>query len=413
MQNPVPFAPILLTPQTPSMVLKQLPAIARSALNIAIGIEYGSLDVTMPDQRRFRVEGTLPGPHANLAIHEYSAIRRLLKSSDIGFAEAYLDDEWSSSNITDLLEFFVLNGDSVYKKINGSPFARAWLRLLHWLNRNTHSGSKRNISAHYDLGNSFYEKWLDPSMTYSSAYFGDGANNLSAAQTSKYRKLAQDIGLTESESVLEIGCGWGGFAEFAAREIGCPVTGLTISREQYDYARKRVHEAGLSDKVTIKFQDYRDETGRYDRIASIEMFEAVGEKYWSTFFERMSACLKPGGKAGLQIIAIQERMFKNYRSNTDFIQRYIFPGGMLPTPSIMKSLGESAGMPMTAETKFGKDYARTLSEWRTSFDENWDNIKPLGFDERFKKLWQYYMHYCEAGFLSGNIDVRQMVFTKP
>ena len=286
------------------------------------------------------------------------------------------------------------------------------MRLLHWLNRNTQSGSKRNISAHYDLGNSFYQKWLDPSMTYSSAYFGDGVNDLSAAQTSKYRKLALDTGITAADSVLEIGCGWGGFAEFAAKEIGCSVTGLTISKEQFDFAKKRILEAGLNERIDIKYQDYRDETGRYDRVTSIEMFEAVGEKYWPVFFGKMGECLKHGGTAGLQVITIQDDAFQAYRRQTDFIQRYIFPGGMLPTPSIMKSLGVHAGLPMRSETIFGRDYARTLSEWRVRFDQNWFAIKQLGFDERFRKLWDYYLYYCEAGFRSGHIDVRQMIFCK-
>lgn len=401
---------ILLSRETPSIALEHLPVIARSALKMAINIEFGSLKVILPGQHRFLIEGAQPGPNAEVTIHDYAAIRRLFWSSDIGFAEAYFDEMWSSPDVTDLMELFVINGENVYKNMSGSVMARTWMRLLHWMNRNTHSGSKRNISAHYDLGNRFYEQWLDPSMTYSSAYFGDGANDLESAQTHKYRKLATDSGIGENAHVLEIGCGWGGFAEFAAREIGCRVTALTISREQHDYARKRIFDAGLSDKVDIKFQDYRDESGRYDHIASIEMFEAVGEKYWPTFFSRMRSCLKDGGTAGLQTITIAEHMFETYRANPDFIQRYIFPGGMLPTGTIMRDLGQKSGMPLKAETGFGKDYALTLREWRRRFDEKWLQVKPLGFDERFQKLWRYYMHYCEAGFRSGQIDVRQMIF---
>lgn len=403
----------VLNRKTPTSDINQMPLIARSALKIASCIELGTLEVTMPGGRRFRIEGSHPGPNADVTIHDYAALRRLLRSSDIGFAEAFIDDQWSSTNVTDLLELFVVNGDHVFKRMEANVFARIWLRVRHWLNRNTHAGSKRNISAHYDLGNTFYEKWLDPSMTYSSAYFEDGIDDLKSAQANKYRKLAMETGITESGSVLEIGCGWGGFAEFAAREIGCSITGLTISREQHDYAKQRIFEAGLTEKVDIKFQDYRDETGRYDHVASIEMFEAVGEQYWPVFFNKLGNCLKEGGTAGIQTIAIQEHMFETYRSDTDFIQKYIFPGGMLPTPTIMKTLGENAGLPFRGETVFGKDYARTLSEWRASFEENWAIIKPLGFDERFRKLWQYYMHYCEAGFRSGNIDVRQMIFSKP
>jgi len=401
---------ILLSRETPSIALEHLPVIARSALKMAINIEYGTLKVILPGQHRFLIEGTKPGPKAEVTIHDYAAIRRLFWSSDIGFAEAYFDDMWSSPDVTDLMELFVINGENVYQNMSGSLLSRTWMRILHWMNRNTHSGSKRNISAHYDLGNRFYEQWLDPSMTYSSAYFGDGANDLESAQVHKYRKLAVDTGIGENAHVLEIGCGWGGFAEFAAREIGCHVTALTISREQHDYARKRIFDAGLNEKVEIKFQDYRDENGRYDHIASIEMFEAVGEKYWPTFFSRMRACLNEGGTAGLQTITIAERMFDTYRANPDFIQRYIFPGGMLPTGTIMREMGEKSGMPLKAETGFGKDYAQTLQEWRHRFDEKWLQVKPLGFDERFRKLWRYYMHYCEAGFRSGQIDVRQMIF---
>ena len=210
--------------------------------------------------------------------------------------------------------------------------------------------------------------------------------------------------------MLEIGCGWGGFAEFAAREVGCRVTGLTISREQLDYARERIHKAGLSEKVELKFQDYRDETGQYDRIASIEMFEAVGEKYWPTFFSKVKECLKPGGTAGLQIITIEEEGFKLYRRRPDFIQRYVFPGGMLPTPTILKNLGAEHGLSFLRERVFPQDYARTLAEWRGRFVQSWEKIVPLGFDERFRKLWEFYLHYCEAGFRAEYIDVRQVVY---
>ncbi|MEM1045012.1 MAG: cyclopropane-fatty-acyl-phospholipid synthase family protein [Pseudomonadota bacterium] len=405
-------SPILVRSDSGSRVFKGVPVAARAMLKIASSIEFGSLDITLPDNRTFRIEGFQPGPHGELHIHDYAAITRVLKASDVGFGEAFMAGEWSSPDVTLLLEVMVRNHHTIMRRARGNPIARLILRFRHWLNRNTPSGSKRNISAHYDLGNAFYEKWLDSSMTYSSAYFGGDSEDLTAAQTNKYRKLAEDVRIGAGDKVLEIGCGWGGFAEFAAREFGCSVTGLTISREQYDFARKRIHEAGLNDKVTIKFQDYRHETGQYDRIVSIEMFEAVGEKYWPVFFDKMRNCLKDDGIAGLQVIAIQDRMFEAYRTKPDFIQRYIFPGGMLPTPSIMRDLGEKVGMSLTDQTIFGLDYARTLSEWRERFDGNWPAIKPLGFDERFKKLWQFYLHYCEAGFRAGNIDVRHMIFAR-
>jgi cyclopropane-fatty-acyl-phospholipid synthase len=283
-------------------------------------------------------------------------------------------------------------------------------RVQHWLNRNTRKGSRKNISAHYDLGNAFYKEWLDPTMTYSSALFSTGAHDLESAQTAKYRTLALDLGIGPKDHVLEIGCGWGGFAEFAARDIGCRVTGLTISREQHDFAVARMAKAGLSDKVEIKLQDYRDETGKYDRIASIEMFEAVGEEYWPVFFGKVKDCLKAGGTAGMQIITINESAYPTYRKRPDFIQRYVFPGGMLPTPAILKSLGAEQGLSYLRERVFAQDYARTLAEWRKRFWGSWEKINPLGFDDRFKKLWEFYLHYCEAGFRAEYIDVRQVIY---
>jgi len=242
--------------------------------------------------------------------------------------------------------------------------------------------------------------------------FDAGSNDLASAQLRKYQSLAQQIELKRGERVLEIGCGWGGFSEFAAKNYDASVVGLTISREQHDYAKKRMFDAGLADKVEIRMQDYRDERGRYDRIASIEMLEAVGERYWPAYFAQLRDRLLPGGAAGIQTITIQERFFDNYKREIDFIRRYVFPGGMLPTPSTLKSLGEKFGVPLKAEKIFGEDYARTLSEWRGRFRDAWPQLTPLGFDERFRRLWEYYLAYCEAGFRSRNIDVRQMVFAR-
>jgi cyclopropane-fatty-acyl-phospholipid synthase len=277
---------------------------------------------------------------------------------------------------------------------------------------NSKRQARRNIHAHYDLGNAFYAAWLDPTMTYSAAIFDDGVNDLSAAQIRKYEALAKAIDLKPGQDLLEIGCGWGGFSEYVARTYGARVVALTISKEQFDYAQKRIADAGLSDKVTIKLQDYRDEKGLFDRIASIEMIEAVGEKYWPAYFAQLRDRLKPGGIAGIQGITIQESFFDSYRREIDFIRGYVFPGGMLPTPKIMKAMGEKFGIPLVGERIFGLDYARTLVEWRERFSAAWPSIKPMGFDERFRRLWHYYLAYCEAGFRSGNIDVRQMIFAK-
>src|SRR6201999_1927849 len=268
------------------------------------------------------------------------------------------------------------------------------------------------IYKHYDIGNAFYSSWHDPSMTYSSALFEEHTADLTAAQNNKYRRLAEAIELRPGQKLLEIGCGWGGFAEYAAK-VGAKVVGLTISKEQRDFAQARMQAAGLNEKVEIRFQDYRDERGHYDRIASIEMIEAVGEQFWPQYFSQLRDRLLPGGLIGIQAITIQDRFFQAYRQEVDFIQRYVFPGGMLPSPQVLKALGERFGVPVIRERIFGQDYAKTLATWRNNFRAAWPHLKPLGFDERFRRLWEYYLAYCEAGFLSGNIDVRQVVFAKP
>ena len=376
-------------------------------------LPLGSLCVQIPDGRTFRVGGTSPGPNAELVLHNWHLPHRAFSNATIGVAESYIDGDWTSPDITAFLELFLVNQDMGEKLAGGASwFMTAVQRLRHWLNENTLTNSKKNISAHYDLGNAFYSAWLDPSMTYSSALFAEGAHSLEAAQEAKYRALANRMGIKPSDHVLEIGCGWGGFSEFAAREIGCAVTGLTISRQQLDYASERIFKAGLADRVKLKFQDYRDEKGVYDHIASIEMFEAVGERFWPAYFGRLNASLKPGGTAGLQVITINEPNFKSYRQRPDFIQRYVFPGGMLPTPQHLTALGVSHGLGLKSEAVFGADYARTLKEWRARFNGAWGEIAGQGFDARFKRLWEFYLHYCEAGFRSGYIDVRQVVFAK-
>ena len=402
---------LLLTRDNLASVCKGLPAKAKMVLSAAIGLPRGSLLVTMPDGRRLRVTGKDSGPDAEIVLHNWKLPVRAFSGGTIGVAESYMDGDWSSPDVTSFLELFVVNTEVGENLAGGSNwFLTTVQRIRHWLNENTRTGSKRNISAHYDLGNAFYREWLDPTMTYSSALYESGANDLEGAQTAKYRALAKGMGAREGDTILEIGCGWGGFAEFAAREIGCKVTGLTISREQFDFATARIAKAGLNDKVEIKLQDYRDETGRYDRIASIEMFEAVGEKYWSTFFDKVRSCLKPGGTAGFQIITINEQAFPVYRKRPDFIQRYVFPGGMLPTPTILKTLGLEHGLAPLHERIFAQDYARTLAEWRERFRASWEKLVPMGFDERFKKLWEFYLHYCEAGFRAEYIDVRQVFY---
>ncbi len=395
--------------------LADLPRKAGFVLKSLAMIRFGSLEITIPGGKIIRYQAPEHGPHAVATLHNWGVVRRAVSSGSLGVAESYLDGEWDSPDVTSFLELFLLNayGAGTDHFFDRNPIINFFSKISHWLNRNTRSGSKRNISAHYDLGNAFYTQWLDPSMTYSSALFQDGANSLEEAQEAKYRALAKAIDIRPEHHVLEIGCGWGGFAEYVASKIGAKMTCLTISQEQFDFARARIEKAGLSDKVEIKFQDYRDETGTYDRIGSIEMFEAVGESYWPSYFSQLNACLKPGGRAGLQYISIKEEDFEGYRRAPDFIQKYIFPGGMLPTESIMTDMGIKNGLKQIASRPFGHDYAATLRAWRITFNEKWETIKPLGFDDRFRRMWNFYFHYCEAGFLVGSINVHQIVYKKP
>ncbi len=389
-----------------------LPIPTRLALQIASRIAVGELTVTLPDGQSMVFVGKTPGPKAALIVNDHRFATRILRDGDIGVAEGFLSGDWTSPDLPVFLELFCVNAEHTNAHLLAKPLFRALQNFQRWMRRNTKSGARRNIEAHYDLGNAFYEQWLDPSMTYSSALFEGATEDLEEAQLRKYRALADAAGMREGEHVLEIGCGWGGFAEFAAREVGARVTGLTISPAQLDYARERIFKAGLAERVTFKLQDYRDERGVFDRIASIEMFEAVGEKWWPAFFGQVRDRLRPGGAAGVQVITIQDRLFDAYRRETDFIQRYVFPGGMLPSPTALRAAATNAGLSVSGEKIFGLDYAATLSRWRDGFRAAWPTIQPLGFDERFRRIWEYYLAYCEAGFRSGNIDVRQVVFAR-
>jgi cyclopropane-fatty-acyl-phospholipid synthase len=399
---------VVLTAANVETVTRELPFHARYAMRVLARMKRGSLTIRLPGGQSFHFDAAEKGPDAELVLNNWRLARRAILGGPVGVAESYMDGDWTSPDVTSFLQLFLANEDLYMDVAVPTWFNNALEKINHWLNQNTRRGSRRNIAQHYDLGNAFYSQWLDETMTYSSAIYEAGENSLAAAQTAKYRNLARGIGVGCGDTVLEIGCGWGGFAEFAAKETGCRVTGLTISREQFDYARERMYREGLNEKVEIKFQDYRDETGIYDGIASIEMFEAVGEKYWPTYFGKVRDCLKAGGRAGLQIITIADQSYDFYRRHPDFIQRYIFPGGMLPSPAILSRLSGDAGLGQVSEHVFPKDYARTLAEWRDRFVSAWGEIRPLGFDERFRRMWEFYLHYCEAGFLSGNIDVRQI-----
>lgn len=368
-------------------------------------VKFGQIQLALPDGEILTFGRKSPDGPAVLKVHNMAFFNRTLRQGAMGFAESYMDGEWSSPDLAKLLILLNSNMTMLQQSIGKNRFTQWINRIIHILRPNTREGAKRNIHAHYDLGNEFYALWLDATMTYSSALFRDSQQTLRDAQNEKYRALAASTDIGPDDHVLEIGCGWGGFAEFAAREIGCKVTGITISNEQLAFAKNRIAMAGLQDKVDFKFCDYRDLTEKYDRIVSIEMFEAVGESYWPTYFDQVHACLKPGGKAGLQIITIAKERFDSYRKKTDFIQRYIFPGGMLPSPERLDGEFANADLKLVAREDFAADYARTLAEWRHRFLEVWPEVQALGFDARFRNMWEYYLAYCEAGFTTRSIDV--------
>lgn len=372
----------------------------------------GVLEVVTPEGKRVDIKGEHDGPRASLIVRNYGFAKRIFTGGDVGFAEGWMAGEWDTPDLSRLLEVLSRNYDRLKGLVEGNVLMRAAHRMLHALNRNSREGSKRNIHAHYDLGNEFYARWLDRTMTYSSACFERPGQDLAEAQEAKYRALARRIELSPDQSVLEIGCGWGGFAEFAAREVGARVTGITISQAQFDFARKRLFEAGLSEKADIRLVDYRDVEGQFDKVASIEMFEAVGEEYWPAYFGKIHDVLVPGGKAGLQIITIQDALYETYRKRTDFIQRYIFPGGALPSETRLQEETARAGLDWSSVSRFGQAYADTLSQWGERFTDAWDDIRTLGFDERFKRLWSFYLSYCEAGFRTGRTDVIHLVLDR-
>jgi cyclopropane-fatty-acyl-phospholipid synthase len=393
--------------------LRKAPAAFRTVLKIsAENWEFGQLTFVLPSGREVRVEGDKPGPDARLIVNDFRFLSRVLSAGDIGFGEGFMAGEWDTPDLSELLEAFTVNLDRLRTLLEGSLAYRVVNAMAHALRRNSRAGSKRNILAHYDLGNAFYSRWLDPSMTYSSARYERPGQPLGEAQRNKYASLARQIELGPDNHVLEIGCGWGGFAEFAAGEVGAKVTGITISPAQHEFARKRMFEAGLADRADIRLVDYRDVTGQFDRVASIEMFEAVGEEYWPTYFGKIRDVLAPGGRAGLQIITIRDELFEQYRKRADFIQKYVFPGGMLPSETRLKEETARAGLEWRDIVHFGQNYADTLAEWARRFESAWEDIRSLGFDERFRRLWRFYLGYCEAGFRTERTNVVQLSLGK-
>ena len=375
-------------------------------------LNKGRVDIFLPDGRQFRAEGPQPGHVAEVHIHNEDVFARTIRDGDMGFSEAYLDGWWTTPDLMGVMDFMHDDADHIYDGFPAQKLVRFYERLRFWMQRNSKSQARKNISYHYDLGNEFYGLWLDDTMTYSSAIFETGQESTEAAQTAKYASMVDQMGAKEGDHVLEIGCGWGGFAEYAAKERGIKVTGLTISQEQHDYAVARMAKAGLSDMVEIKMQDYRDEKGVYDGIASIEMFEAVGEQYWPTYFETVRERLKPGKNATLQIITVKDERWEGYRRGVDFIQKYIFPGGMLPSPTVLRQEVEKAGLNVSGSIEFGPSYGLTLRRWHETFNEKWDQVAALGFDDRFRRMWDFYLTSCAATFDSRNCDVTQITVTR-
>jgi len=369
-------------------------------------IEYGEITIKTPDKVIHKYTGKMPGPSVELDILEWSVFPEILGKSDIGLAETYMESHWNASSIENLIELSILNESALIDVFKGNWAKILFYRLKHEARENTKSGSKQNIVAHYDLGNPFYSLWLDRTMTYSSALFLNEEETLAEAQENKYQSMLDLIGAKPGDHILEVGCGWGGFMEYAAKK-GFKVTGITISNEQFSYATERMKKHKLEENCEVRLCDYRDLTGTYDHAVSIEMIEAVGEKYWNSYFKLFKKVLKPGGKFAVQAIVIQDEKFESYRKGTDFIQQYIFPGGMLLSPKVIDAHLQKAGFNKERSIAFGKDYARTLNHWREMFNNRSEDVRALGFDEKFMKLWNFYLSYCEGAFLAGRIDVLQ------
>jgi cyclopropane-fatty-acyl-phospholipid synthase len=383
----------------------RIPGPARLMIGLLERIAHGSLALTLPQGQTVVMGRGLP--RASLRLRNWKPFSAALRRGDVGFAESFVAGDWETDSLAAVLDVAVANRDLLETAVYGRWWGRLAHRIRHLLNRNSRAGSRRNIHAHYDLGNDFYRLWLDPSMTYSSALFrGDEECTLQQAQQAKYRRILDELALPAGASVLEIGCGWGGFAELAAVD-GLRVKGLTLSTEQLAFARERIARAGMADRAEFALQDYRDERGRYDGIASIEMFEAVGEAYWPAYFDSVRRALAPQGRAVIQTITIDDALFERYRRGTDFIQQYVFPGGMLASPSVFEAHARRAGLRVVRRLAFGQDYARTLALWRQAVVSRTAEVRALGFDRRFERIWEFYLAYCEAAFRHGNTDVYQ------
>ncbi len=390
------------------------PAAARSVFHLLRRMRHGSLVLQLPDGGTAHFGTARDGePRAAMRLRNWKVCSAALRSGDIGLAESFIAGDWSSPDLTALLTLFVANREHFERVVYGTWWGSLLYRAKHLLNRNSRQGSRKNIHAHYDLGNEFYRLWLDETMSYSSAWFeGNRSGDLAHAQRAKVRRALAECGVQPGQRVLEIGCGWGGLAECAARDFGAHVTAVTLSGEQLAYAQQRLRDAGLADRATLRLQDYRelgvgDAEGPFDAIVSIEMFEAVGREYWGGYFETLKCSLKAGGKACIQSITIRDDLFGRYVKSTDFIQQYIFPGGLLPSPAAFREAAAKAGLEVVSELDFGLDYAETLHRWRERFLSVEGPVRRLGFDSRFMRIWEFYLAYCEAAFATGNTSVMQ------
>ncbi len=406
--------PNSITSTAPAFTLPRgTPAAARTVLKLLQRLRHGSLTVQLPDGSTQRFGGEAL-PHASLQLHNWNVCSAALKSGDIGFAESFIAGDWSTPNLTELLRVLVKNRAEVEGVIYGTWAGRLLYRIKHLLNRNTKANSQKNIHAHYDLGNAFYTLWLDQTMNYSSAIFaGNTDQPMAEAQKAKVRRALSIAGVQAGDRVLEIGCGWGALAEMATTEFNASITGVTLSTEQLAFARERMQRFGVQERADLRLQDYRDIADEpFDAICSIEMVEAVGREYWPTYFASVAKLLKPGGRACVQSIVIDDALFDRYINSTDFIQQYIFPGGCLPCPREFRAQARAAGLEVVDEYAFGPDYAETLRRWRDAFLAERERVMAAGFDARFMRIWEFYLGYCEAAFDERNIDVVQYTLQK-
>jgi cyclopropane-fatty-acyl-phospholipid synthase len=398
----------LIPGKASDLVLKRSPLLLRPLLKRLTDARVSAISLILPNGQRFTVGHAQSDVQIPLVrLHRRRVVVKSAFSGMMGWAESFMDGDWSCDNLVALTDWAMHNESALKEAFQEQSLARLLINLWHKKRDNTREGSRKNIAYHYDLGNAFYKRWLDETMTYSSAYFAGQSRTLKEAQEAKYQRILELSETQPGDRILEIGCGWGGFAETVARhDEHTQLYGVTLSKEQLEYAKARISSLEADQRVTLSYQDYRDVQTTFDRIVSIEMFEAVGEPHWRTYFETLNRSLNEGGTAVLQVICIAPERFDYYRSHADFIQRYIFPGGMLPTAQIMHQLAAQHGFEVEVDEEFGLDYAETLRQWREQFMADWESIHPMGYDERFKRMWEYYLCYCESGFRYGSIDVR-------